>query len=94
LEPVQRAVILLDLCLLRYAKIYVLKDISSGIFRHSLIQVIDKLEPLKEKGVLVLCLSEIFMRSDKSYKYSYNRKQEKYIDIDQYVDKKNAGKRA
>ena len=90
----ERAIILLDLCLLHYAKIYVLKDFSSGIFRHSFIQVIDKLEPIKEKGVLILCLSDIFMKADKSYKYSYNRKQEKYIDIDNYVNKKNASKRA
>ena len=93
LEPVERAVILLDLCLLREAKIYILKDFSAGIFQHSLTQVIDKLEPLKEKGVLILCLSDIFMRADKSYKYSYDRNQEKYVDIDNYVNSRKAGTR-
>lgn len=93
LEPVERAVILLDLCLLRYAKIYILKDFSAGIFQHSLNHVIDKLEPLKEKNLLVLCLSDIFMQADRSYKYSYNRKKEKYVDIDHYVNKKTASKR-
>jgi hypothetical protein len=93
LEPVERAVILLDLCLLSDAKIYILKDFPAGIFQHSLNQVIDKLEPLKEKGILILCLSDIFMRADKSYKYSYDRKQEKYVDIDNYVNAKTAGTR-
>jgi hypothetical protein len=93
LEPVERAVILLDLCLLRESKIYLLKDFSAGIFQHSLNQVIDKLEPLKEKGVLILCLSDIFMRADKSYKYSYDRKQGKYVDIDIYVNSRKAGTR-
>lgn len=93
LEPVERAVILLDLCLLRDAKIYILLDFRAGIFSHSFTQVTDKLEPLKEKGLLILCLSEIFMQADRSYKYTYNRKQEKYIDIDRYVNSKTAGKR-
>jgi hypothetical protein len=93
LESVERAVILLDLCLLSAAKIYILKDFSAGIFQHSLTQVIDKLEPLKEKGVLILCLSDIFMRADKSYKYSYDRKKEKYVDIDHYVTAKTGGPR-
>jgi len=93
LESVERALILLDLCLLTGAKIYVLKDFSAGIFQHSLAQLIDKLEPLKEKGVLILCLSDIFMRADKSYKYSYDRKQKKYIDIDHYVNSRAGGTR-
>jgi MoaA/NifB/PqqE/SkfB family radical SAM enzyme len=93
LEAVERALLLLDLCLLREAKIYILKDFSSGIFQHSLNQVIDKLDPIKEKGVLILCLSDIFMRADKSYKYSYDRQTGEYIDIDNYVNSKTASTR-
>jgi ABC-type Na+ transport system ATPase subunit NatA len=94
LEPVERAVILLDLCLLREAKIYILKDFSSGIFQHSLPQLIDKLEQLKEKNLLILCLSDMFMKPDKSYSYSYDRKQEKYVDIENYyVNSMSARKR-
>lgn len=93
LESVERAVILLDLCLLTEATIYVLKDFSAGIFQHSLAQLIDKLEPLKEKDMLILCLADIFMRVDKSYKYSYDRKKERYVDIDNYVNTRTGGAR-
>jgi hypothetical protein len=93
LAPVERAMILLDLCLLIDTKIYILKDFSAGIFQHSMNQVIDKLEKIKEKEVLILCLSDLFMRANKSYQYSFDRKKEKYVDIDNYVNLKVSSQR-
>ncbi len=93
MEPVEGALILLDLCRLRDGKIYVLKDFSAGIFRHNMNRLIERLEALKEKGVLILCLSDIFMRADKTYQYSYNRTLGKYVDIEKYNNSKRAAER-
>jgi hypothetical protein len=93
IEPVEGNLILLDLCRLRDGKIHVLKDFSAGIFRHNMNRVIERLEALKEKGVLILCLSDIFMRADKTYQYSYNRTLGKYVDIEKYTNSKRAAER-
>jgi hypothetical protein len=93
IEPVEGNLILLDLCRLRDGKIYVLKDFSAGIFQHNIYLVIEKLEALKEKGVLILCLSDIFMRTDKTYQYSYNRTLGKYVDMEKYYESKREAER-
>jgi ABC-type transport system involved in multi-copper enzyme maturation permease subunit len=82
LDPGQRTVILLDLCGLKEAKIYLIRDFKPVMYGKSLIPALNKLRSIKESGALILCLSEIFMRPSKSYNYSYDSKEKKYIDLE------------
>jgi hypothetical protein len=82
LAPGERAILLLDLCQLKRAKIYILRN--PGIPGKSLNGFVKKLRLLKESGALILCLAEIFMRPDKSYKYEFDQASKRYEDLDNY----------
>jgi hypothetical protein len=82
LDPGQRTSVLLDLCGLTEAKIYLIRDFKPVMYGKSLIPVLNKLRSIKESGALILCLSEIFMTPAKSYNYSYDSKEKKYIDLE------------
>jgi hypothetical protein len=86
LDPGQRTNILLDLCGLKEPKIYLIRDFSPVMYGKSLIPALNKLRSIKETGALILCLSEIFMRPSKSYHYSYDSKEKKYIDLENDED--------
>ena len=86
LDPGQRTNILLDLCGLKEPKIYLIRDFNPVIYGKSLIPALNKLRSIKETGALILCLSEIFMRPSKSYHYSYDIKEKKYIDLENDED--------
>jgi hypothetical protein len=86
LTPGQRTCLLVDLCRLKNAKIYVIRDFKPMLYGKSLRPALDKLRSLKESGALILCLSEIFIPPDKSYHYSYDDKEKKYIDLENDTD--------
>lgn len=88
LETCERACLLLDLCLLKDAKIYLLREFSEGIFRQYLHIVGDKLDILKNRNALILCLSDIFMTSKRYYLYKYDKNEKKYIDMAKYQSEK------
>jgi hypothetical protein len=88
LEPWERAEMLVDLCSLKDTEIFILKDFTNGIHHHNTMGIIRKLDKLKKKDVLLLCLSDDFMSSDKIYLYSFLRDQGKYIDIEKHVKNK------
>jgi len=82
LDPGQRTCILLDLCKLKEAEIYLIRDLKPVLYGKSLVPALNKLRSIKETGALILCLSEIFMTPAKSYHYSYDSKEKKYIDLE------------
>jgi hypothetical protein len=86
LAPGQRTHILLELCGLKDAKIYLIRDFKPVIYGKSLIPALNKLRSIKETGALILCLSEIFISPAKSYNYSYDSKEKKYIDLENDMD--------
>jgi hypothetical protein len=86
LAPGQRTVVLLDLCGLKNPGIYLIRDFKPTMYGKSLIKALDKLRSIKNKGALILCLSEIFMTPTKSYNYSYDSKEKKYIDLENEGD--------
>jgi hypothetical protein len=86
LSPGQRHCILLELCKLKNAKIYVIRDFNPILYGKSLLPALNKLRSLKETGALVLCLSEIFITPDKSYNYSFDVKEKKYIHLENELD--------
>ncbi len=86
LAPGQRTVVLLDICGLKNPGIYLIRDFKPTRYGKSLIKALEKLRSLKNKGALILCLSEIFITPRKSYNYSYDSKEKKYIDLENEVD--------
>jgi hypothetical protein len=86
LSPGQRYCILVELCKLKNAKIYVIRDFKPILYGKSLMLALDKLRSLKKSGALILCLSEIFIAPDKSYNYYYDSKEKKYINLENDID--------
>lgn len=91
LSPGQRTCVLLELCKLKDAKIYLIRDFKPVIYGKSLMPALDKLRSIKETGALILCLSEIFITPGKAYNYSFDSKGKKYIDLENDLEHHDVG---
>lgn len=81
----ERACLLLDLCRAGDFKVVLLRDFKKGVPGKLFTRVIDKLQALKEKGAVIISLSEVFMGPDKVYDYSYDDEEGKYEDLKDFA---------
>jgi hypothetical protein len=86
LSPGYRTIVLLYVCEIKDPWIYLIRDFKSTMYGKSLRQALEKLRSIKNNGALILCLSEVCMTPTKSYNYSYDGKEKKYIDLENEGD--------
>jgi hypothetical protein len=82
LSPGDRTCLLVDLCRLKEAKIYLIREFKPVNYGKSLVKALNKIKDLKKGSALILCLAEIFMTPDKAYYYCYDIKERRYIDLE------------